>query len=374
MKIAALLPNVEIYGGVRRYLELGNAFVRRGHEYTLFTPAGEKPLWVEFQGRMMPFAALGAEDFDVGLCGEYSILPQFDSLRARAKYFYFVLEGHKMERAVAHRDYRFLGSSEGICRRIERKYGVRCFRAPGGVNPDVFHPLPRSPSAAGKPAAESSILEHNETGSRPGEAHADDMSIPSRSIQAGKPLAGLSSAASFTILSYGRIYKKRKGVHHVIRAAEALYRKYPGVRLILFDSLVGQDRRDPRPLIKTTVPYEFHLDLPQDRMAWLFAQADAFVSAERRAGWANTAAEAMACRLPVVCTPSGSRDFAVHEETALIAPFARAFFIRRQVERLIRDPALRERLAAAGLEKIRNFTWDALAERLEGVLAAAPPN
>jgi glycosyltransferase involved in cell wall biosynthesis len=328
MKIAALLPNVEIYGGVRRYLEVGNALIRRGHDFTLFTPAGEKPGWLEFRGRLMPFAALDGQEFDIGLCGEYSILPQFDALRARAKYFYFVLEGHKMEKETARRNYHFLGSSEGICRRIERKYGVQCLRAPGGINPEVFYPAPRDPS--------------DRTG--------------------------------FCILSYGRIYKKRKGVHHVIRAAEALHRKYPGVRLIFFDSLVGRDRRDPRPLIKTSVPYEFHLDLSQSRMAWLYSRADAFVSAERRAGWANTAAEAMACRLPVVCTQSGSGDFAIHEKTALVVPVAHPFFLRRQVERLILDPALRERLAAAGLEKIRNFTWDALAARLEGVFAALLPN
>ena len=344
MKIAALLPNVEIYGGVRRYLELGNALVKRGHDYTLFTPAGEKPGWLEFQGRTMPFAALGVEGFDVGLCGEYSILPQFDALRAGSKFFYFVLEGHKMEREVARRPYGFLGSSEGICRRIERKYRVTCLRAPGGVNPDVFHPVPRDPrqirAADGLPAHQ----------------------------------AGPDAVAAFTILSYGRIYKKRKGVRHVIRAAESLRRKFPGIRLIFFDSLVGTDRRDPRPLIKTSVPYEFHLDLPQARMAWLFSQADVFVSAERRAGWANTAAEAMACRLPVVCTPSGSRDFAVNEKTALVVPFAHPYFLRREVERLVLDPALRERLAAAGLEKIKNFTWDALAARLEGVFSTSPPN
>jgi glycosyltransferase involved in cell wall biosynthesis len=100
-------------------------------------------------------------------------------------------------------------------------------------------------------------------------------------------------------------------------------------------------------------------------MAWLFSQADLFISGERRAGWANTAAEAMACRLPVVCTPSGSRDFAVHNETALVVPFAHPFLLRRQIMRLIKDPELRHRLSEAGHRKIGEFTWDALAERLE---------
>jgi len=319
MKIAALLPHVEVFGGVRRYIEVGNALIRRGHRFVLFTPAGAKPDWLDFRGEVKAFEAIPSEEFEVGICSEYSILPQFDRLKAGTKFFYFVLESHKGEKAVARRDYHFLGSSEGICRRIERKYGRRCFRAPGGINPEIFFPLPRQPGR------------------------------------------------EFKILCYGRIYKKRKGIRQVIKAAEKLHQKNPHLRLIFFDSMVGEDKRDPRPLVRTFVPHEFYLDLPQNRMAWLFSQADIFVSGERRAGWANTAAEAMACRLPVVCTPSGSRDFAVHNETALVVPFAHPFLLHRQIKRLLEDPELRERLAKAGHRKIGEFTWDALAERLEAI-------
>jgi glycosyltransferase involved in cell wall biosynthesis len=175
----------------------------------------------------------------------------------------------------------------------------------------------------------------------------------------------------FRILCYGRIYKKRKGVHKAIKAVERLRREFPGLRLIFFDSLVGEDRRDPRPLVRTSLPHDFFLDLPQSHMAWLYSQADVFVSAERRAGWANSAAEAMACGIPVVCTPSGTRDFAFHEKTALVVPFGFPFFLRRQIRRLIRDEDLRRRLAQAGYEKIREFTWESLALRLEAIFQAA---
>ena len=342
MKIAALLPNVEIYGGVRRYLELGNELVKRGHEFTLFTPGGERPDWLEFRGLTMSFGDMAGREFDIGLCGEYSILPRFDCLSARAKFFYFVLEGHKLEKAAARRGYHCLGSSEGICRRIERRYGVPCLRAPGGINPGIFYPAPRS--------------------------------APRIQDAATQPGRGQDSSREFNVLCYGRIYKKRKGVRQVIRAVESLRRQFPGIRLVFFDSLVGADRRDPRPLIRTSVPFEFHLGLPQARLAWLFSRADAFVSAERRAGWANTAAEAMACRLPVVCTPSGSRDFAFHERTALVVPFGHWLLLRRQIRRLILDPALAGRLAGAGHEKIAEFTWAALAGRLETAFRDALPN
>jgi glycosyltransferase involved in cell wall biosynthesis len=324
LKIAALLPHVDVFGGVRRYLELGNALAARGHRFVLFHPAGDKPSWLEFKAETRPFSALGDESFDVAMCGEYSILPQLDRIAARAKFFYFVLEGHKQERSVARRaDLHFLGNSEGIGRRLEKKYGLTCHRAPGGVNPGIFHPLP--------------------------EAHEGD---------------------TFNILCYGRITKRRKGVPFVIRAVERLSGRYPHLKLIFFDTQVGLDRRDPRPLIKTRIPFDFHLNLPQDRMAWLYNQADVFVSAEWRAGWSNTCAEAMACRIPVVCTPSGTRDFAVDGETALVAPWPAPFLLARRIERLISNGPLRAKLASAGQEKIAAFTWPALAERLEAIFAS----
>ena len=320
MRIAALLPHVEVFGGVRRYLELGNEFVRLGHDFVLFHPEGGKPGWQDFRGETRPWTALEREGFDVGLCSEYSILPFFDKLRARTKYFYFVLAGHKQEREAARRPCLFMANSEGLCLRLRRKYGLECFKAAGGINPEIFHPL------------------------------AEPEARPEGEVR---------------VLCYGRLYKKRKGIQRVVKALNGLAARYPGLKLILFDTPVGREKRDARPLLRTRLSYEFHMDLPQDRMAWLFSRADIFVSAERRAGWANTAAEAMACRVAVVCTASGTRDFALPGQTALVVPWPSAFLLRRAVERLIRDSVLRRRLAEAGYRKIQEFTWSGLAVRLE---------
>jgi len=323
MKIAAVLPHVEVFGGVRRYLELGNEFVRKGHEFVLFHPKGTKPEWIEFRGETRPFSALNGDSFDVALCGEGSILSPFDKIRAGMKYFYFVLENGPTARAVSRRPYKFLANSEGLCAWLDRRFAIKAERAAGGINPEIFHPL-----------------DHPEP------------------------------RETFNILCYGRIYKRRKGVQVAIRAVNNyLPRYYPNLKMIFFDSLVGEDRRDPRPMIETRVPHDFHLNLPQDKMAWLFGQADVFVTAEWRAGWANTAAEAMACKVPVICTTSGTRDFAIDGHTALVAPGFTAPQIRRRIERLILDPALRRELAEAGYKKISEFTWSRLADHLIDVFS-----
>jgi glycosyltransferase involved in cell wall biosynthesis len=115
------------------------------------------------------------------------------------------------------------------------------------------------------------------------------------------------------------------------------------------------------------VPFDFHLNLSQDKMAWLYSQADLFVSAEKRAGWSNTTAEAMACKIPVLCTKSGTQDFAVHDETAFTIPYAHPFLLRLGIKRMIEDKELRFRLARSGYEKILEFTWSSVADTLEGI-------
>lgn len=320
MKIAALLPHVEIYGGVRRYLEIGNELTKRGHYFVLFHPEGSQPEWLEFKGRIQSFSFLTQESFDIGLCSEYSLLPSYQKLKARAKFFYFLLAGHHQEKEVVKKDFYFIANSEGMCRRIKRKYRRPCYKAAGGVNTRIFYPLPR-------------------------EGKKDE----------------------FRILAYGRLHKKRKGTRYVIRAVERLYRKYPYLKLLLFDSLVGKEKKDPRQQIKTRVPFEFYLNLPQEKMAWLYSQADLFVSAEWRAGWSNTTAEAMACRRPVVCTRSGTRDFAFHGQTALVSPWPFPFFLSRQIEKLIKDKELGQSLSQAGYERIRTFTWKAVVDNLEEI-------
>ncbi len=320
MRIAALLPHMEIYGGVRRYLELGNEFVRLGHEFVLYTPEGRPPSWLAFNGEIRPFSALNQDDHDIALCSEYSLLREFQGIRARRKFFYFVLAGHRLEKHVARLPFRFLVNSTGLYRRLKKRYGLHCELAPGGINPEIFYPVERE-----------------------------------------------GSKKEFRILCYGRIYRRRKGIHLVIRAVEKLWRRYPQIKLLLFDSPVQGETRDPRQLIRTSVPHDFFWNLPQSSMAWLYSQADLFVSAEWRAGWSNPAAEAMACRVPVVCTASGTEDFALPGKTALVVRWPIPILLAKNIEKLIRDENLRCRLAEAGRQKILEFTWEALAKRLEKI-------
>ena len=58
-RIALALPHLGVYGGIRRFLELGEVWMRRGHEVAILLPeAGVARPWVPFSGAILPLAEL----------------------------------------------------------------------------------------------------------------------------------------------------------------------------------------------------------------------------------------------------------------------------------------------------------------------------
>lgn len=330
---AALLPGVGVFGGVRRFIEIGNELIRRGHRYVLYHPKGNHPDWLPFLGEVRPTRALAQAYHQVLICNDPPSLDVFDSARADLKFFYFALENMKGERMIArHPGWTILANSTGMHDWLRRRYRIHVEKVIGGINLDVFKPHPAS------------------------DADRDH----------------------YRVLAFGRLSRKKKGVPIILRAAEALARSVARrrrsaqtqkpVKLVLFDSLGPGNERDPRSDIRCSVPYEFHINLSQAELARLYSTCDVFVSAERRAGWANTVAEAMACGVPVVCTRSGARDTAVHRETAWIARWRHHFFLSRGLLTLHDDPTLSQHLCDNALERIRGFSWPRVVDQLEAVV------
>lgn len=318
MRIGAILPHLLVFGGVRRYIELGNSFIARGHRFSIYTIDGAKPEWLAFNGEVGPLAALRDAEHDVLLSGSPELLEHLDRAKTRIRVFYLQIEGVEQEaRIVRSGKYRVMVNSSGLARRVRTRYGVEPLDGRGGINPALFHPTVECP--------------------------------------AGGP---------FKVLCYGRTSRPRKGTRFVVEAARMLRRAGFDVELHLFDA-AGPGAPDPRVGFDPGLPYRFYLDLPQERMAAMYGAADVFVSAEHRAGWSNTAAEAAACGLPIVCTKSGTEDFAVDGESAVVVPIRTSFCVARGLRRLARDRDLRERLGREASRRVLEFTWDALCVRME---------
>ena len=229
----ALLPGVGVFGGVRRFLEIGNALARRGHRFVLYHPEGTRPDWLPFAGEVRPLRDIGSSRHDALLCGEPSLLEQFERAAARLKLFYCVLEKLPDERRIVrHPGWVVLANSSGIRDRLWRRYRVRAEDAVGGIDLALFHPA--------------------------------ETTRPQRPV----PLR---------VLVYGRLSRRRKGAAIAARAAERLAAglrdRVPGgagphpVQLVLFDHVGPGNEQDPRSSLRCTIPHEFHLNLPQPELA-----------------------------------------------------------------------------------------------------------
>src|SRR5258708_4255764 len=98
MRLAAVLPHLSVFGGIRRYLSLGNCWIDQGHEVVLFTPTGEAPSWLPFRGLVRAWdAPLGAAPFDAAFTPQAALLPRMRALPALRRVYYCALEGERGE-------------------------------------------------------------------------------------------------------------------------------------------------------------------------------------------------------------------------------------------------------------------------------------
>ena len=94
-----------------------------------------------------------------------------------------------------------------------------------------------------------------------------------------------------------------------------------------------------------------------------------FLCTSRVDGFGLTNVEAMACGAALVTTDNGgSRDYALHGETALVAPYGDVDALADHVVALLEDDDRRVAIATAGREYVERFDWDRSAELLEAFL------
>ncbi len=322
MRISTFLPHVGVYGGVRRFIELGNAWVARGHEVTLHHPDGTPPAWLPWAGRTATLEAAARTRADIAFCADPHTLPAFLEAPAERRVYYCVIEKDPgVARAIAA-GAGLAANSSPLRRRLARRHRVPVLDGIGGLDPRRFHP------------------------------------DPSR-----RPVDRLR------LVLNGRRARPKKGTDLILAALAGLPRAGPALEIVLFDH-VPPGERDPREGAKLPANARYVLNPTQAGLAELYQSAHVFVAAERKAGWCNTALEAMASGAAVACTRSGTTDFADDERTALVVPVRHPWFLRAAIRRLITDASLRERLGAAGAAEAPRWSWDGLAEKLLGQIRA----
>ncbi len=319
--MGVLLPHTKLYGGVKRFLELGNAFVRKGHRFIVFTPDAKAPDWFDYHGEMATFDDIASTELDALWTTTVEYIPMVKESRARHKIFYHVRIKEKVKRLMKDPEIEVYACSTNVYDNDLRKFGKETFKAIGGVTASNYRPR-------------------------------DDYKFS-------------SEERPFVVMAYGRLAESVKGTKYAVRACERLYRKGYNVKLLLYDTPTTEKGKKKIEDFRCKCPYEYVLNHPFDRNSELFNRADVFVSAEnpRYSGWNNSVSEAMACGLPVIATIAGTADLLEDEYNGLLVA-RRSRPISSALARLYESEGLRIRLGKNARRQAEKFDWDVLADRI----------
>jgi glycosyltransferase-like protein len=106
--------------------------------------------------------------------------------------------------------------------------------------------------------------------------------------------------------------------------------------------------------------------------AW-YRAADAFVFPSVKEGFGLVVLEAMAAGLPVVATDIPVFREYLTDDDAVLAPAGSSQALAEAMERLMRDPELRDRLGEAGPELAARFSWERSARSHREIYEELPP-
>jgi GT2 family glycosyltransferase len=117
-------------------------------------------------------------------------------------------------------------------------------------------------------------------------------------------------------------------------------------------------------------------NLDQPALGREYAAAHVFAVGSWFEGFCQPGLESLACGTALVTTDNGGcREYAVHEETALVVPARDARAMADAIRRLLDDDALAKRLVANGLEVVeRDFDWERRTDEFEAVLDGLSAN
>jgi glycosyltransferase involved in cell wall biosynthesis len=319
MKISFLIPDFQLYGGIRRIIELSNHLVDFGHAVYIFHTDGSGCEWLEVKAEIKSLADFF--EFEHGHL-IYAFHPQYsDVARAKAKHkYYYNLNLYNKRRLKwwplfllkLWDDYMYWLKKSLLDKNakvfvnctdskiwLKENFGLDVEVVFGGVNQKLFHPVDIK-----KKQGEIKVL------------------------TTGSP-------------------KYWKGTKIVEQAIKIVRKKYPQVA---FETYHGKG-------------------YAQSKLAEVYSSADIFVDAQYYLGWNNPIAEAMACKVPVICGDVGqNKDIALQGETAILVPVRSPEKYAETIIRLINDKALRDKVVKNAFKKISEFTWEKAARKLEGIL------
>ena len=174
-----------------------------------------------------------------------------------------------------------------------------------------------------------------------------------------------------TLLFVGQ-WLPMKGIRYLKDAAIRILESAASLRLVCAGTLTDEHRVQAEFPIELRDRVHVLPRVDQAALAQLYREADVFIFPSLYEGFSRAIVEAMASRLPIVCTRVGvAADVLRHEHSALIVPKHDSDALVTAVNRLRADPALAQRLADAASDAARDYTVAAVSQRTMNVIINA---
>lgn len=175
------------------------------------------------------------------------------------------------------------------------------------------------------------------------------------------PLPKLSAKDGvIRVVTYSRP-EKWKGFQDAVPAMGELQKRHAGKiewHVYGFPHPIGPEN--------PVAPYKFHGALPHEQLSRLYAESDIVLCPSWYESFPLPPIEAMACGTAVATTRYGTEDYAIDGHTAVVVRPRVVIDFFNALDALVRQPALRERLARNGRAMAESLTWEgAVAAREE---------
>lgn len=153
-----------------------------------------------------------------------------------------------------------------------------------------------------------------------------------------------------------------KGYKDAIQAIKKVQSENCKIELVVF----GEKLPDPAPLYEEAgFKFEYHYRPTGEALRKIYSSCGTFLCSSWYEGLGMPAMEAMMCGTALVTTDTGgSRDYAIHKETALVSPIKDPETLAKNLIQVLTNESLRLQLAESGYKKIQQFSWDANCEQL----------
>ncbi|MET3525645.1 glycosyltransferase family 4 protein [Phenylobacterium koreense] len=162
-----------------------------------------------------------------------------------------------------------------------------------------------------------------------------------------------------------------KGLRYLIEAYGQLLQSHPELELVVIGTLRKGPTKDLLDSLGLADRVQFISNLTREEVVAQYAQATICVTPSLYEGFGLPAAEAMACGAPVVVTDGGALPEVVGEAGVVVRK-ADPGALASAIGQLLDDPAKREEMSRAGLERARErLSWTRAATAYEEVLRRA---